>query len=664
MLKYFKLVIITLLLMLSYQAKADAIIGWGENKNGQIAVKKFDEKIIDFDVAPYSACVVLESGKLYCQGCATPLNDYGQCNTSKVPEGWNLELGGMRTTEKPMLNVATSFGHGCGINKDDEVECWGCGRPRQGFQCQIPEKVKKNKALVSKNPLDSLRTIDVSEVHSCVILKDGSVECWGCEEPENLGQCISKNKINAIGVAVSFRNTCIVNTSGDVQCFGTKENNVHKIPKEAKNIVSIASGFGYAAASDKNGRLFVWGDAAPNICEKKPELCNKVKQVSGADDYLCVRYFNDAVHCEKTKTQVNFKDRRVIKDRKPYAWINDAKVRGISTDFETNMIIVDNGIIDILEKRKVSLPKEVKKMDRFEYIKNRKVMPQSEVMMKNKAKYDFENHMGMKFKSIPKGEFEMGGCGSFIDCMFAENDKDEFVLDSERPHHKVKISKNIQVGIYEVTIGEYKKFLSYINESKIKIKEANNQQVKDHRFGLLYKFGQEIEYAPEYYPVVMVSWDETKMFLDWLNKTKPESDKGIYRLPSESEWEYFARAGTKTMYWNGNDITGKNVANCIGCIDSEEPGPMPVGSFPPNPFGLYDIHGNVDEWVEDCIDVTGYSKATKNGEPYLGGDCKYRGARGGSWEYAVEVVRSAWRDWYEPREKSWEQGFRIVRELK
>ncbi len=664
MLKYLKLFLITSVMLMSCLAKAETIIGWGENKNGQIAVKKFDEKIVDFDVAPYSACVVLESGKLYCQGCAVPLNDYGQCNTSKVPQGWDLELGGMRTTEKPMANISTSFGHACGINKDGEVECWGCGRPRQGFQCKIPDKVKTAKALISKNPIDSLKTIDVSEIHSCVVLQDGSVECWGCEEPENLGQCVSKNKINAIGVAVSFRNTCIVNTQGDIKCWGTNEEKVNDIPKNAKNIVSIGSGFGYVAAADKNGNLFVWGNLAPNICEKNPDKCKKVKQVSAADDYLCVRYFNDSVHCEKTKTEMTFRDRRVVKERKMFSWINDAKVKGISTDFETNLVIVEDGIINILEKHKANMPKQVKKMDRFEYIKNRKVMPPSDTMIKNKAKYDFENHIGMKFKSIPKGDFEMGGCGSFLTCLFAENDKDEFLLDSEKPNHKVKINKNLQVGIYEVTIGEYKKFLNYMNKGKVNTKESKTQTIKDHRFGLLINLGQEIEYAPEYYPVVMVSWDEAKLFVDWLNKTKPETDKGIYRLPSESEWEYFARAGTKTIYWNGNDISHKNVANCIGCLDLEEPGPMPVGSFNPNPFGLYDIHGNVDEWVEDCIDITGYSKATKNGEPYLGGDCKYRGARGGSWEYNVEVVRSAWRDWYEPREKSWEQGFRIVRELK
>ena len=97
-------------------------------------------------------------------------------------------------------------------------------------------------------------------------------------------------------------------------------------------------------------------------------------------------------------------------------------------------------------------------------------------------------------------------------------------------------------------------------------------------------------------PVVYVSWEDAKQYVAWLSQRTGRR----YRLPSEAEWEYAARAGTTTHFWWGN-AADRNRANCAGCGSQwDDRQTAPVGSFPPNAFGVHDMHGNVKEWVEDC----------------------------------------------------------------
>src|SRR5262249_9132931 len=125
-------------------------------------------------------------------------------------------------------------------------------------------------------------------------------------------------------------------------------------------------------------------------------------------------------------------------------------------------------------------------------------------------------------------------------------------------------------------------------------------------------------------PVLGVTWPETKEFVDWLSKKTRQR----YRLPSEAEWEYAARAGTTTEYWWGRDL-GIARANCRECNTGRPQQPLPVGSFPPNPFGLYDTAGNVAEWVEDCWNDD-YKGAPTDGSAWTAGQCQLRVLRGGA----------------------------------
>ena len=138
-------------------------------------------------------------------------------------------------------------------------------------------------------------------------------------------------------------------------------------------------------------------------------------------------------------------------------------------------------------------------------------------------------------------------------------------------------------------------------------------------------------------PVINVSWNDAKAYIAWLNR---KVEGRPYRLPSESEWEYAARAGTQTRYSWGDGV-GRNRANCDGCgsrWDGEST--APVGSFSPNRFGLHDMHGNVREWVEDCWNGS-YSGAPRNGSAWRSGDCSRAVLRGGSWSNRPDFLRTA-----------------------
>jgi formylglycine-generating enzyme required for sulfatase activity len=158
-------------------------------------------------------------------------------------------------------------------------------------------------------------------------------------------------------------------------------------------------------------------------------------------------------------------------------------------------------------------------------------------------------------------------------------------------------------------------------------------------------------------PVINVSWDDTKQFLTWLSQKTGKK----YRLPTEAEWEYAARAGTKTPFWWGRDA-GSGRAQCANCVAPPPKGMAPVGSFRPNGFGLYDTAGNAAEWVEDCWNET-YRGAPKDASAWTAGDCRLRVLRGGNFTSQASLVRSPARFRYDVDVRYYANGFRVLREL-
>ena len=207
----------------------------------------------------------------------------------------------------------------------------------------------------------------------------------------------------------------------------------------------------------------------------------------------------------------------------------------------------------------------------------------------------------------------------------------------ERPAHKVTITKPFAMGIFEVTFDEWQACFSDGGCARVP---------DDHKGGK----GRR--------PVMNITWFEAQSYLKWLSKKTGYT----YRFPTEAEWEFAARGGTTTEFWWGDEV-GENLANCRDCKSKwSKKGSAPVGSFSPNPYGLYDVHGNEWEWLQDCWNPS-HEGAPSDGSPRLDGNCQLRVIRSGSWYYFSKNIRSAWRFKNDARVKSYGIGMRVLREL-
>ena len=225
------------------------------------------------------------------------------------------------------------------------------------------------------------------------------------------------------------------------------------------------------------------------------------------------------------------------------------------------------------------------------------------------------NSIGMKFTLIPAGEFNMGS--------------EEY--DDEKPVHKVRINNPFFLGTYPVTQREWKAVM------------GDNNNPSDSK-------GDDL-------PVEQVSWDRVQEFIKKLNE-KEGTDR--YRLPSEAEWEYACRAGTTTRYSFGDSKS--KLGDYAWYDDNSGSKTHLVGQKKPNPWGLYDMHGNVHEWVQDDWHDS-YDGAPTDGSAWESGDGANRVVRGGSWFNFAGGCRSAIRDHYVPYFRYFYLGFRILQEL-
>jgi formylglycine-generating enzyme required for sulfatase activity len=236
---------------------------------------------------------------------------------------------------------------------------------------------------------------------------------------------------------------------------------------------------------------------------------------------------------------------------------------------------------------------------------------------------------------LPKGSSVRGS--SAPDIARLRKDDPRAQADSfknETPQHTVTIGYQVAVGKFEVTFDQWDACLAD-GGCKLRPEDPANR-------------------ARGARPVVHVSWnDVSNEFLPWLNRKLGLSDASAYRLLTEAEWEYAARAGTTTKYAFGDIISTLQAR-----FDGD---PVEVGSFAPNVFGLHDMHGNVPEWVQDCYQ-NGYDDAPVDGSAHTPHNCGSRVHRGGSWHDVPSFLRSAYRGANDPRDRSGE-GFRVARTL-
>ena len=159
-------------------------------------------------------------------------------------------------------------------------------------------------------------------------------------------------------------------------------------------------------------------------------------------------------------------------------------------------------------------------------------------------------------------------------------------------------------------------------------------------------------------PIHNVSWDDAQTFIAWLSRRAGHA----YRLPTEAEWEYAARAGTASRYWWGEQ-PGTALANCAGCGGTQDPrAPLPVDTFQPNPFGLYGMLGGVAQWVQDCW-LPNYSNAPVDGSARQSPGCMKRVLRGGSFRAGIDDIAPTARGNYDAPVRYLANGFRVARDL-
>lgn len=221
---------------------------------------------------------------------------------------------------------------------------------------------------------------------------------------------------------------------------------------------------------------------------------------------------------------------------------------------------------------------------------------------------------------IPAGQFRMGAGAADAEAV---------------PAHDVTLPNDVALSVYEIRVGDWEAC----------VRSGDCPRVP----------GAPTDPA---LPIGNLSWVDAQAYVAWLS----EETGHAYRLPTEAEWEYAARAGTTTPFWWGEE-PGTAQARCADCGNPEgSEGPERVGSFAPNPFGLYDVHGNLSEWTEDCWSPS-YQGAPADGSAWTGGDCISRVLRGGSYGRDHRYMTTASRNRYDHDVRYPEHGLRVVSEL-
>jgi len=278
---------------------------------------------------------------------------------------------------------------------------------------------------------------------------------------------------------------------------------------------------------------------------------------------------------------------------------------------------------------------------------------------------------------IPAGDFMMGSTDEDIKMRVARNDewaKKRF--PTEAPQHKVSISQDFFMGQFEVTVGQFRRFVESTNY-KTEVETGKGQSLavavdgkQKNQPGATWRepgFRQMLDH-----PVVCVNWHDAKAFCDWLNGEDKGKPKGWrYRLPTEAEWEYAAGGPNSLLYPWGNEwdaarcnAADKSAALNYGHrnIDDGHARTAPVGTYSPrgdSPFGLAEMAGNVCEWCEDLCDPVDYGRSATDGPPN-GEIGPARALRGEGWNSVQDALRTKCRGGYAPHSSTSVIGFRVV----
>lgn len=270
---------------------------------------------------------------------------------------------------------------------------------------------------------------------------------------------------------------------------------------------------------------------------------------------------------------------------------------------------------------------------------------------------------------VPHGGFRMGARKNEID-----GD------DAERPQRYVRFDRGFAMSLTEITVAQFRRFVADSGYRPRAVRRGHSLVYDPrggnfvHRSGVDWRHDYVGRAAADDMPVLHVTAKDAEAYARWLSERSGER----YRLPSEAEFEYAVRAGSTTRFPWGEGSPLANTGNFTGARDVAPEGrrwgnafagygdghwgPAPVASFKPNAFGLYDIDGNVSEWVADCWH-DGYRRAPTQGEAWVNPGCRVRVVRGGAWANSPAQTRSAWRIHADADVANAKTGFRVVRDL-
>jgi formylglycine-generating enzyme required for sulfatase activity/serine/threonine protein kinase len=292
-------------------------------------------------------------------------------------------------------------------------------------------------------------------------------------------------------------------------------------------------------------------------------------------------------------------------------------------------------------------------------------LPKPQPKLPNIPPKPITNSIGMKLVFIPAGTFLMGS-----------PDDDKAARGDETPRHPVRITRPFYLSVTEVTVVQFRRFVDDTGYRTEAEKDGKggwgewNEETKKFQQNPRYTWRNPGFEQTDEHPVVNVTWNDVVAFAQWLSRKEGKS----YRLPTEAEWEYACRAGTTTRFSNGDNAEGLAVVGNVKDRTAKEKHPnwvaalavrdgyvytAPVGRFQPNAFGLYDMHGNVDEWCSDGYDLDYYQQSPAD-DPPGASSVSDHAIRGGSWFNLPVNCRSGSR-WHWPSEVrvNW-LGFRLA----
>ena len=270
---------------------------------------------------------------------------------------------------------------------------------------------------------------------------------------------------------------------------------------------------------------------------------------------------------------------------------------------------------------------------------------------------------------LPHGGFMMGA-------LPGDDDAD----DNEKPRHPVRFERGFAMGVREVTVGEFRRFVDATGYQSRAVRRGFSMAYDERSGNFLRR--SNVDWRSDYagrpagdtLPVLHVSAKDAQAYVDWLSAQSGRR----YRLPSEAEFEYAFRNGSSERYPWGEGTPPEGSGNMTGALDRSPSGrtwgnafagygdgywgPAPVGSFQPNTWGVHDLAGNVSEWMADCWHAT-YRRAPGDGSAWVNPGCRDQEIRGGSWASSPAQTRASWRALAQVDTTNARIGFRVVRDL-